>query len=153
MQTVYLVTHNLIRWGVVMFGLWTLIQAISGVMTKRAYNKRDLFSSMFFSIFCDIQLLLGLVLIFMGPWIDIIKSGMGNVMKNNHNRFFLIEHALIMIFAWILVRVGSVKVKKAPEASKHKKMLLFFGIALLLILASIPWPFRTEVARPLFRSL
>ncbi len=151
MNTLYLVTHNLIRWGVVVFGVWTLIQAISGVMTKRAYNKRDLLSSLFFSIFCDIQLLLGLVLLFTGPWIEIMKTGMGNVMKNSNNRFFIVEHALIMIVAWILIRVGSVKVKKAPMAAKHKKMLLFFGLALLLILASIPWPFRTEVARPLYR--
>ena len=151
MQTVYLVTHNLIRWGVVLFGLWTLIQAISGIMTKRAYNKRDLLSSLFFSIFCDIQLLLGFVLFFMHDYFYQLKST--NEIMRKEARFFIFEHALIMIFAWILIRVGSVKVKKAPEASKHKKMLLFFGLALLLILASIPWPFRTEVARPLFRSL
>ena len=77
---------------------------------------------------------------------------MGPVMKNGHDRFFTVEHSLMMILAWILVHVGRTSVKRAStDAAKHRKMLLFFGLALLLILAAIPWPFRTEIARPLFR--
>jgi hypothetical protein len=73
-------------------------------------------------------------------------------MKNPSDRFFTVEHALIMIIAWILVHVGRSSVKRAvTDTSKHKKMLVFFGLAFLLILASIPWPFRTEIARPWFR--
>ena len=62
------------------------------------------------------------------------------------------EHASMMILAWILVHVGRVAVKKAgSDAAKHKKMLLFFGLAFVLILASIPWPSREAIARPLLR--
>jgi len=57
-----------------------------------------------------------------------------------------------MIIAWILVHVGSVSVKRAiTPAAKHKRSLLFFGIAILIILAAIPWPFREAIARPLYR--
>ena len=77
---------------------------------------------------------------------------MGPVMKNSYDRFFTVEHTTMMILAWILVHVGRTSVKRAStDAAKHRKMLLFFGLALLLILAAIPWPFRTEIARPLFR--
>jgi len=77
---------------------------------------------------------------------------MGPLMKNNYDRFFVVEHAFMMIIAWILVHIGRSAVKKAAtDRAKHKKMLIFYGIALLLILISIPWPFRVEVARPLFR--
>ncbi len=77
---------------------------------------------------------------------------MGPVMKNNYDRFFTVEHSAMMILAWILVHVGRTAVKKAPtDTAKHKKMLGFFGVAILLILLSIPWPFRPEIARPLFR--
>lgn len=149
---IILVLHNILRWAILLFGVWTLLNALSGVMSKRAYSSNDNRSNLFFMISCDIQLLLGLVLYFSNSWFDKLKSGMGPVMKNGHDRFFTVEHSLIMILAWILVHVGRTSVKRAAtDAAKHRKMLLFFGLALLLILAAIPWPFRTEIARPLLR--
>ena len=151
MQTI-LVLHNILRWAILLFGIWTLLNALSGVMSKRPYSLNDNRSNLFFMISCDIQLLLGLVLYFSNSWFDTLKSGMAQAMKVPMLRFFTIEHSLMMIIAWILVHVGRTSVKRATtDAAKHKKMLLYFGLALLLILASIPWPFRTEIARPLFR--
>lgn len=151
MQTI-LVIHNIMRWAILLFGLWTLLNAITGIMSKRAYTANDNRSNLFFMISCDIQLLLGLALYFSNSWFDKLKTGMGPVMKNSYDRFFTVEHTTMMILAWILVHVGRTSVKRAStDAAKHKKMLLFFGLALLLILAAIPWPFRTEIARPLFR--
>ena len=151
MQTI-LVLHNILRWAILLFGVWTLLNALSGVMSKRPYSLNDNRSNLFFMISCDIQLLLGLVLFFSNSWFDTLKSGMGQAMKVPMLRFFTIEHSLMMIIAWILVHVGRTSVKRAStDAVKHRKMLLFFGLALLLILAAIPWPFRTEIARPLFR--
>ena len=142
MQTV-LVIHNILRWAVLLFGLWTVFNAISGVSSKRAFSAGDNRSNLLFMIFCDIQLLVGLSLYFSNSWFDKVKEGMGVAMKNGYDRFFAVEHASMMILAWILVHVGRTSVKKAgTDAAKHKKMLLFFGLALLLILASIPWPFR-----------
>jgi hypothetical protein len=145
-----IVLHSLVRWGVLFFGVWAVVNAISGVTKKRAFSKTDKLSGLFFMIFCDIQLLIGIILLFTNGWIDKIKAGMGPLMKDPSNRFFVIEHGLIMILAWVLVHIGYSKTKKAAEENKHKIMLRFFGIALFLILISIPWPFRTQVARPLF---
>lgn len=147
-----LVFHNLIRWAILLFGAWTLINAITGLTGKRAYSAADNKSNLFFMISCDIQLLLGLILFFYNSWFDKIKTmGMGAVMKDATSRFFIAEHGFMMILAWILVHIGRTAVKKASEEKKHKKMLIFFGIALLLILISIPWPNKGEVARPFFR--
>ncbi len=151
MQTI-LVLHNILRWAILLFGLWTIMNALSGVMSKRPYSLNDNRSNLLFMIGCDVQLLLGLILYFSNAWFDKLKSGMGPVMKNTTDRFFTVEHALMMIIAWVLVHVGRTSVKKAStDAAKHRKILLFFGLALLLILAAIPWPFRTEIAKPLFR--
>lgn len=151
MQTV-IILHNILRWGVLIFGVWTVVNAISGLINKRKYANCDDKSNLLFMIFCDLQLLLGLILFFSNAWFDKMKSGMGAVMKNSVDRFFTIEHGLMMVIAWVLVHVGRASVKRAPENAKHKKMLLFFGLALLLILVSIPWPFRMpEIARPYFR--
>lgn len=135
--------HNILRWAVLLFGLYTVIKALGGITGKKNYAGSDNKASLFFMISCDIQLLIGLGLYFGGTWFDLVKSGMGDVMKNSANRFFAVEHALMMIIAWILVHMGRSMVKRAgSDAQKHKRSLIFFGIALLIILAMIPWPFR-----------
>ena len=62
-----------------------------------------------------------------------------------------VEHWVMMLIAVVLVHVGYAMAKRA-EASvdKFKKSAIFFTIALLIIFASIPWPFM-RVVRPLFR--
>lgn len=146
-----LVLHNLIRWAVLLFGLWTLFSAMSGIVSKRNYTAADSRSNFFFMLSCDIQLLIGLVLYFTNGWSERLKD-LGNNMKDANNRFFTMEHSLLMIIALILVHVGRVSVKKATtSAVKHKRTLLFFGLAIVLILAAIPWPFREAIARPLLR--
>ena len=148
---IVMVLHNLIRWAVVVFGLWTLFSAISGVISKRNYISSDSKGNFLFMLSCDIQLVLGLILYFANSWFDRLKD-LGNNMKDANSRFFTMEHALLMIIAWILVHVGRVTVKRAmTPAAKHKRSLLFFGLAILIILAAVPWPFREAIARPLYR--
>lgn len=148
-----LVIHNILRWGVLIFGLLAVLSAIGGVTSKKPYTGSNNKIGLFFMICCDIQLLLGLILYFTGMWFNRLKSDGGAVMKDAAIRFFTVEHALMMIIAWLLVHVGRSMVKRAgTDAQKHKRTLIYFGIALLIILAMIPWPFRVpEIARPLFR--
>ncbi len=150
METV-LILHSILRWAVLLFGLWTFFSALSGVISKRIYTSGDGKANFFFMLSCDIQLLIGLILYFSNGWADQIKT-LGENMKNAPVRFYTMEHELMMLIAIILVHVGRVSVKKAATpAAKHKKGLIFFGIAIILILVSIPWPFREQIARPLFR--
>ncbi len=151
MQTVQ-VLHSLLRWAVLVFGLLAVIKGISGMVSKRTFSNADDKAGLFFMIFCDIQLLIGLALYFGNSWFTQLKDSGAAVMKNAALRFFTVEHTSMMILAWILVHVGRVVVKKANLESKHKKMLIFYGLGLLIILASIPWPFREAIARPLYRG-
>lgn len=147
MQTTVLALHNIIRWAVLLFGILTVLNAFTGIIRKRIFTESDNKSNLLFMISCDIQLLLGLILFFMNSY-----PGRMSNLKDVSVRFFVMEHALMMIIAWILVHVGRVAVKKADaDAAKHKRMLIFFGLALLIILISIPWPFRQPgIARELF---
>ncbi len=148
---IFLILHNLIRWAVLLFGIWTLLTALSGVISKRNYTAADSRTNFLFMLSCDVQLLIGLILYFTNGWANRLKD-LGNNMKDANTRFFTIEHGLLMIIALILVHVGRVSVKKAlTPAAKHKRTLLFFGLAIVLILAAIPWPFREAIARPLLR--
>lgn len=135
-----------------LFGLFTVLNAVSGIVKKRIFTESDNKSNLLFMICCDIQLLLGLVLYFGGEWFNNMKR-FGEIKSDAALRFFSLEHAAMMLLAWVLVHVGRTAVKKAPtDAAKHKRMLLFFGIAFVLILASIPWPFREAIARPWVRG-
>ncbi len=147
-----LVIHSILRWAVLLFGLWTVINALSGVFSKTKYTNSDNRTNLFFMISCDIQLLLGLVLYFNGSWFNLLKANAKEVMKDGANRFFAVEHISMMIIAWLLVHLGRSMVKRADtDAQKHKKSLIWFGIALVLILAMIPWPFRQiGISRALF---
>lgn len=128
-----------------LFGLWAVFNALTGVFGKRAYAPSDNRTNLFFMISCDIQLILGLILYFKGPWFDKLKD-LGNNMQDPYNRFFTMEHLVMMLTAWILVHVGrSITKNAAGDATKHKRSLLFFGLAMLLIIAAIPWPFRHEL--------
>ena len=58
-------------------------------------------------------------------------------------RFFAFEHPLGMLIAIILLHIGKAQGKKAiSDRSKHRRTLTFYFLALLIILVSIPWPFR-----------
>ena len=146
-----LVLHDLLRWLILIFGFWAVISAMSGLASNRSFTAADSKSNFFFMLSMDIQLLIGLILYFTHGWFDSLKH-FSESMKTPMVRFFTIEHEVMMIIAWILVHAGKTSVKKAatPRA-KFKKALIFFGIALLLMLIAIPWPFREAVARPWFR--
>jgi hypothetical protein len=65
-------------------------------------------------------------------------------------RFFKMEHPVMMVIAVILITLARRKAKELNYRS-HSIML---GVALLIILAMIPWPFReAAIARPWFPGM
>ena len=58
-------------------------------------------------------------------------------------RFFVVEHLIGMLIAVALGTLGHSLVKRASDDTvKYKRQFLFFGLALVIIMASIPWPIR-----------
>jgi len=74
---------------------------------------------------------------------------MSEVMKNDTYRFWAVEHITGMIVATAFVSIGHSALKK----SNAKKANMFFILALILILAVVPWPFRETVGRPLLPGM
>ena len=61
-------------------------------------------------------------------------------MKNSTLRSNILEHPLTMIIAIALITIGYSKhKKKLTSAAKFKTIAIFYTIALLLVLAKIPW--------------
>ena len=73
-----------------------------------------------------------------------LEGGMGAVMKDPGTRFFAVEHIAGMLIAIILIHIGKAQGRKAiGDRAKHRRTMIFYLLALLIILVSIPWPFRS----------
>ncbi len=117
------------------------LNAIVKAMAGKEYSAKDFRISLFTLIVSHIQLLIALVLYFVGPYISqISEMGMGAIMKDSILRSNIVEHPLTMIIAIALITIGYSKhKKKLTSKAKFRMIAVFYTLALILILAKIPW--------------
>lgn len=134
--------HSGWRWVVLILLLAAIFKAFSGWKSKREFGAGDKKLAMFAMIAFHLQWTIGLVMYFISPKVVFTEGIMGVTVL----RFFAIEHIFGMTLAMILITIGHSKSKKLTDSEKKfKKIFWFYTIALLLILATIPWPFRTAL--------
>jgi len=156
MYTGLLHLHSLLRWIILLLLLIALYKSYTGMTKGRPFTNGDKKVGLFLMISAHSTLLIGLYQWIAGPWgwKNIQNIGMSAVMKDPVYRFFGIEHLTGMIIAIVLITVGrGISKKNIPDAAKHKKTFWFFLVALLIILASVPWPFRAGIGRPWFPGM
>lgn len=131
-------------WAYATLGLLLIatLNAFGGLSSKRVFTPKDRQISMIALIFSHIQLLLGIVLYFVSPYLKNAKQAesIGEVMKDTTLRLYLVEHPLINIIAIALITIGWSKHKKTEDSqAKFKKIGYMYAIALVLLLSRIPW--------------
>lgn len=138
MYTGLLHLHNLLRWVILILLVINIIKIATG-SGKATFSKWLLIAA-------HTTLLIGLYQYFAGGsgYAYIERYGMSEVMKNAEYRFWAVEHISGMIVAIIFITIGHVGLKKGNP----KKANMFFVLALILILAVVPWPFRDGIGRP-----
>lgn len=148
MHNTLLLIHSLLRWAILLTGIWAVLRAFMGVSGKSPFTGADKKAGLFFMISFDLQLVAGLLLYFVtSPVVKTALADMKLAMKDSVLRFYAVEHITMAVFAFVLVHIGYSKVKKATtDAQKHKTALIFFGIALIIVFLLIPWPFRAAGA-------
>jgi hypothetical protein len=130
--------HSGLRW----IALILLLLAIYNAFTAKNYEKKHRLVNMFAMISLHTQLLIGLALYFTSAKVQFTEGWMKVAMY----RFYGMEHLMGMLIAIILVTIGHSKSKKATESvAKFKAIKLWYVWAFILILAFIPWPFRTAL--------
>ncbi len=143
-----LTIHSLLRWVVLVLLVMATVQAWRGWQSKGTWTESSKRLGLFTMISMDIQLLVGFI-VFVGS--DLVKSAtsnMGEAMRNPVLRFFTVEHTAMMLVAIALVHVGFAKAKRgADDAQRFKAMAIFFALALVVVVAAIPWPFRAALGR------
>ncbi len=112
--------------------------AVYKTVTKKEYEARDFRMSLFTLIVSHIHLLIGIVLWFAADYFS--EMSMGEIMKNATMRSNVVEHPVAMILAVALITIGYSKhKKKLTSTNKLKSIAIFYSIALVLVLAKIPW--------------
>jgi uncharacterized membrane protein len=131
--------HSGFRWVIIALLIFAIFNAFT---RKNVYEKKDKMIYLFTMISLHVMLIIGLVLNFISPKVQ-YASGF---MKDASLRFYGMEHLLGMILAIVIITVGRRKAENAIEAAdKHKKIRTFYTIGLIIVLAMIPWPFRTAL--------
>lgn len=139
--------HNILRWVVVILAVLALFRAYTGWLGRRSWTPSDRMAGSFFAISLDIQVLLGLLIYFIGPWFNLLTGSDAGQMSSEV-RFFAMEHILMMIVALVVAHVGLVLARKAStDTLKFRRMAIWLTLAALIVLAGIPW------WRPLFPGL
>jgi len=136
-------THNLTRWILLPLMVVVIVLGIAGMTGSRKYTKADKALGGAMLGLAHLQLLLGLILFFISPQVQAALQDMGAAMKDSVLRKMVVEHPLIGIIAVVLIQLGRSFSKKAlADQRKHKLVVIYSGIALVLILSRIPnWNF------------
>lgn len=118
-----------------------VINAAMGFFSDKEFKEKDLRIPLFTLIVFHLQLIIGLIGYYTSNYYDTMRTvGMGEVMKQPELRLMLVEHPIMMILAIILITMGFSKHKKQQtDKGRYKTILLYYGIALLLVLSRIPW--------------
>lgn len=131
--------HSYLAYATLLLLIWATFNGIVGSSSEKIFDESHAKINKFALIATHTMLLLGLILLFVSPK-GITAAPMGEIMKDAQLRLQAVEHPMINIIAAALVTIGNVRVKRAVgNGRKFKQTMIFFGLALVLILSRIPW--------------
>lgn len=148
METGLIHLHSTLRWVVLILMIVAIAKAFSAWRSKQAFGgTRKL--ALYAMITLHLQLVIGLALYFIKNhykgWSD------PEMMSTASIRFYTMEHLVVMILAIALATIGYSGAKRMSDAIKqNRRVFIYYIIALILILSSIPWPFREALGRDWF---
>jgi uncharacterized membrane protein len=134
MYTGLLHAHSLLRYFILIALVVVIIKAIIGLVNKQPYGKWDNKLGLYLFIFTHMQLLVGLILYFISPF---VKFG-PDTMSDKATRYWTVEHIFAMLIAVVLITLARTTSKRmASDEAKHKRMAIFNFVALAVIIAVI----------------
>jgi hypothetical protein len=147
---VVLTIHSWLRWAALVLGVAATLSAFRhrADVAERRGRRLDTF----FMLALDLQVLFGLLLYFgLSPLTREAMNNGGAALRDSGLRFWAITHVAMMCVALVAVRVGRVfAIGDRPSRARRDGRYLCFGIAVLAMVAGMPWPGLAN-GRPLFR--
>ena len=136
--------HSVTRWLVVMGGLAAIVVAIWGLSSKRQWSGVDRGVGVFFTSIFGLQVVVGLILYFIGPW-GIRAFGLIGSESDARVQaiFFSLYHIVMMLIALVVAQLGYSRGKRAETPTKaFRTALIGYGVGFLLVFLAIPWGIR-----------
>lgn len=139
MDQLFITLHSYNRYLVMIALVLVLFRSFSGWMGRKPYEKFDNAASAALLGLTHLQLLLGLILyFFVSNWTRPLFSGGGIDMKDAWQRYFAMEHILMMIIAVVLIQLGrTFSKRRTDDTQKHRTLAIYTIIGTLIILASL----------------
>ena len=151
MFLILLSLHSLFRWLTVISLLVSIMISIRGICYRTLFSRKENFIRHSTATIAHVQLFIGILLYTKSPQTRYFFSG--DTIGFGEPGFFAVIHMSLMLLAIIFITLGSAFAKrKNRPIDKYRTMLLWFCLALIMILVAIPWPFSPLAQRPLFRS-
>jgi hypothetical protein len=137
---VVLYIHSVVRWAIVAAGLYAAARAWRGRLGQHAWLKADTRAGRILVSLMDAQLLIGFVLyVLYSPVIQGAKLRPEMVAGSRGMRFWVFEHPIAAFVAIVIAHIGFLKARKGGPLA-HRDAALFYTLALLIVLAVMPWP-------------
>jgi len=140
MYSIILQAHHWIAFIALALLAYATVNGAIGSNSEKAFDDSHRKINLFALISTHVMVLLGLILLVISPAAQNAFADMGAAMKDGAVRKAIVEHPTMNIIAAILVTIGNAKSKKAVgNGRKFKVSMIFFGLALLLILSRLPF--------------
>jgi hypothetical protein len=134
MYTGLLHTHSSLRYIVLLLLVIVVAKSMVGLLNKKPFEKADEKLTMWLMIATHTQLLVGIVLYFVSPFVQFGAT----TMKDATTRYWTVEHAFVMIVAIVLITLARTSTKKmTDDRARHKKVFTMTALALVLIVVAI----------------
>lgn len=141
MYSVTLILHNVLRWVVLLAGVIAAFRAVSGWLGARPWTRSSTGPGRVFTIAFDIQLVVGILLYaVLSPVTQQAFADMAAAMRVPEMRFFVAEHALLMVLALVCAHLGTATAPRGgTDAIRYRRAAMWYTASVLLVLAGMPW--------------
>ena len=153
MYSTLLSLHSLVRWLALIFILYAIYRAFVGYTQNKPFSKTDNAFRHWMATIAHIQLMVGMILYTQSPIVKYFWTDTKTALQNLDFTFYGLIHIVLMLTAIVVLTIGSALAKRKPtDKEKFKTMLVWFSIALIIIMIAIPWTFSPLSSRPNFRA-
>ena len=134
MYSALLHTHSYLRYLVLAALLAVIVASLMGMSGKKPFTKTNNLLSLILLISTHTQVLIGLLLYFVSPF---VKFG-PETMKDKATRYWTVEHIFAMIIVAVIITAARATMKKmSSDQAKHQRLFIFNLIALTIVVTVV----------------
>lgn len=132
---IFLFFHSLLRWAIILTTAVAGFSALAGWLRKGPVITWQRAMAIWAMVLCHVQLVIGFGLY-------IMRFQGFAYMPADQARYWKFVHLGMMLVVIALVTIGRIASKNArTEGGKQQRVAIFYLLALVVMLAMIPWPF------------